>query len=396
MIGVIADDLTGAAELGGVGLRHGLRAEVVVKGPPSGEANLVCIDTDSRSCGPTEAGRRAAAAASTLRTCGAVWIYKKVDSVLRGQVVAELEAVMSQLVVKRALLVPANPGLGRTISNGEYFIRGKPISKTEFACDPEYPRLSSRVLDLLQASAHGAVHVCKYGSNARGFFPSEGIVVGEVGSAADLRRWASVRTPDLLPAGGAEFFGALLAKAGHKAITARTNELRAPGAGPHLFVCGTMSKSSRDFIREARKRGIPVFSLPRDLAQRGRMTAVAVERISRKAVAALRVNPCIILQIGLPQVREAHAARSLATQLVRVVAAVLRRGHLGQIFVEGGATAVELVRRIGWGRFTVWSDVAPGVATLGVAGSSSLCLTLKPGSYTWPSQIRRFIGERRL
>src|SRR3974390_1311193 len=28
MIGVIADDLTGAAELGGVGLRHGLRAEV--------------------------------------------------------------------------------------------------------------------------------------------------------------------------------------------------------------------------------------------------------------------------------------------------------------------------------------------------------------------------------
>ena len=29
MIGVIADDLTGAAETGAVGLRHGLRAEVI-------------------------------------------------------------------------------------------------------------------------------------------------------------------------------------------------------------------------------------------------------------------------------------------------------------------------------------------------------------------------------
>ncbi len=59
MIGVVADDLTGAAELGAVGLRHGLQAEIVVEGKPSGEANLVCIDTNSRSCDPREAGRRA-------------------------------------------------------------------------------------------------------------------------------------------------------------------------------------------------------------------------------------------------------------------------------------------------------------------------------------------------
>ncbi len=32
MIGVIADDLTGAAELGAVGLRHGLQAEIIEAG----------------------------------------------------------------------------------------------------------------------------------------------------------------------------------------------------------------------------------------------------------------------------------------------------------------------------------------------------------------------------
>ena len=57
MIGVIADDLTGAAELGAVGLRHGMHPEVVVEGKAGKEADLICVDTDSRSCSPKEAGR---------------------------------------------------------------------------------------------------------------------------------------------------------------------------------------------------------------------------------------------------------------------------------------------------------------------------------------------------
>ena len=122
MIGVIADDLTGAAELAAIGWRHGLRAEVVRSGLPSGTADLVCVDTDSRASEPTEAAKRAAAAAKLLRAAGAKWIYKKVDSVLRGNVTAEVEAVMKQLKLERALLLPANPSLGRVIRDGEYFL----------------------------------------------------------------------------------------------------------------------------------------------------------------------------------------------------------------------------------------------------------------------------------
>jgi uncharacterized protein YgbK (DUF1537 family) len=391
MIGVIADDLTGAAELGAVGLRHGLHAEIIEAGQASGEANLVCIDTNSRSCSPKEAGRRAALAARMLRACRARWVYKKVDSVLRGQVVAELEAVMPQLGLKRALLVPANPALGRTISDGEYFIHGRPIHQTEFARDAEHPRLSPRVLDLMRASKHPTIHVGK----AAGPLPAEGIVVGEAGSSRDLKRWAARWASNELPAGGAEFFGALLAREGYKEIAARSRGALAPGAGPHLFVCGTLSESGREFIRAARKRGTPVFSLPRELTRGGRMTRAAAEAISREAVAALRRNPGVILHIGLPRVREPRAARLLATHLVRIAQLVLGQLEVGHVYVEGGATAVELVRRLGWDRLTVLCEVAPGVATLGVGGAPSLCLTIKPGSYVWPDQIRELTGLTR-
>jgi D-threonate/D-erythronate kinase len=274
--------------------------------------------------------------------------------------------------------------LGRTISDGQYFIHGRPIHKTEFARDAEHPRLSPQVLDLLQASDHRAIRIGRVDDS----LPAEGIVVGEAESPADLRRWAAGWSPNQLAAGGAEFFSALLASAGYKVIAAHAKRAPAPGAGPHLFVCGTSSVSGREFIREGRKRGTPVFSLPRGLARGGRMTKAAVDGISREAVAALRLNPVVILHIGLPQVRERHRARMLATYLVRIAESVLRQAQLGQIYIEGGATAIELVRRMRWGRLTVLREVAPGVATLRIAAVPSLCLTMKPGSYRWPDQIR--------
>jgi uncharacterized protein YgbK (DUF1537 family) len=260
MIGVIADDLTGAAELGAIGLRHGLHAEIVRSGKPSGKADLVCVDTDSRSCAPVEAGKRAAAAAKLLRAAGARWIYKKVDSVLRGHVTAEVEAVMKQLKLNRALLLPANPSLGRVIRDGQYFVRGKLIHKTEFARDPEYPRRVPQVLRLLKLPETFAIRM----SNGDHSLAAGTIVVGEAATSEEVRDWAALRETDLLPAGGSEFFGALLAAENVSAPDGE-NESPKPAPGRELFVCGTSTESVRKFVAAARRRKQPVFSLPMEL-----------------------------------------------------------------------------------------------------------------------------------
>src|SRR5215469_12595588 len=143
MIGAIADDLTGAAEIGGIGLRLGLQAEIIMDSASLADsgADLLCWDTDSRSCRPEEAARRTAEAATRLTAAGCSRIYKKVDSVLRGNVIPELEAILRELHLRRAMLAPANPSLGRIIRDGHYFVRGKPIHETEFGHDPHHPRL---------------------------------------------------------------------------------------------------------------------------------------------------------------------------------------------------------------------------------------------------------------
>ncbi len=389
MIGVIADDLSGAAELGAVGLRHGLRAVVVMDGRVSGEADLICVDTDSRGCDAKEAAARARAAASALATAGARWIYKKVDSVLRGQVSAEVRGVMEELNLSRALLVPANPSLGRVIRDGKYFVGGTLLHETEFARDPQYPRKSSLVAELLRMPGLAETRVSALG----GELPASGVVVGEAQSAEDLRGWAGRVDAGILPAGAAEFFGALLAASWRSAAVAKeSNEETSSDeerTGAELFVCGSMSESSRKFVEASRGKGVAVFSLAEELAAGVEFGAAAMEGIARQAAAALQERRRVILNIGLPLVREPGVASLLASHLVKLAGRVLERAEVARVYAEGGETAAALARRMRWGRLAVMRELAPGVVTVAVAGNARLRFTLKPGTYAWPPAIMK-------
>ena len=381
MIGVIADDLTGAAELGAVGLRHGLRAEIVRTGEPSGRADLVCVDTDSRSCEPLAAAKRAAGAARMLQSAGADWIYKKVDSVLRGHVTPEIEGVMKQLQLDRALLLPANPSLGRTIDGGQYFVRGKLIHKTEFAHDPEYPRRSSQVVRLLAAPESFVLRV----ANGSCTPPSGTIVIGEASAAVDVRNWAKGHdTGKTLPAGGSEFFNALLSGVARPAATAEAG--REAAMGREFFVSGTSTFEARQFVQAEKRRKTPIFTLPQELSWGAEFTPAAVASVAQRVVAAFGESSRVVLAVGLRRVRNAAIARDLSKNVVRVAEQVLREVPVAKVYAEGGTTAAELVRRMEWSRLRVMRELAPGVATLAVDDEDSVLLTIKPGTYAWPAE----------
>jgi len=379
MIGVIADDLTGAAELGAVGLRLGLRAEILRGNRSSGTADLVCVDTDSRSCPAAEAAKRAAAAAKLLQSAGAKWIYKKVDSVLRGNVTGEVEAVMRQLALNRALLLPANPALGRVIRNGEYLVRGKPIHRTEFARDPEYPRHTAQVLRLVDAPQCFLLRLATDGRTV----PENTLLIGQADSSEEVRKWAQAREDSMLLVGGSEFFGALLAQELQGEAVPAVQEL-CFGEDRQLFVCGTPSKAGQNLVRAARRARVPVFTLPRELMWGEDFSQGAHEAISRRAIEAFATARRVVLGVGLPQVHNVHAARRLSEDLVDIAESVLKEVNVKYIFAEGGATSAELVRRMRWSRMEVRREWAPGVATLAVTDQDPVWLTIKPGSYSWP------------
>src|SRR3954468_24688510 len=127
MIAVIADDLTGAAELAGLGLRYNLIAEIATEVDPDSTADLLVISADTRSITEEEAVVKIKRINTELLKLHPQLIYKKIDSVLRGHVVPEIRAQMETMQLSRSLIVPANPYLERTIRDGQYYFKGELI-----------------------------------------------------------------------------------------------------------------------------------------------------------------------------------------------------------------------------------------------------------------------------
>ena len=92
---VIADDLSGAAELAGIAFARGLTAEVQTRFEPASEAQVIAVDTDSRGLSAEAATVRVRTIAEQVVRAQPALIFKKVDSVLRGQPRAEIDAILA-------------------------------------------------------------------------------------------------------------------------------------------------------------------------------------------------------------------------------------------------------------------------------------------------------------
>jgi uncharacterized protein YgbK (DUF1537 family) len=385
MIAVIADDLTGAAELGGIALRHGLTSEVQTEFHPTDEAEVIVIDTDSRSCPPEEAAARIRAQAQELTSIGFDWLYKKVDSVLRGPVVAELEALLAASGRQKALLVPANPSLGRTIRNGCYFIDGRLLHETDFANDPEYPRTSSDVLDILGTAESVDLHRCDCAQTSL----RDGISIGDATCRKDLLELAQRVDDRTVPAGGADFFSALLEMKGSPLRTSYGGD-DSFRTGAALFVSGSSSQYSRTAIDAARTSGVPVCHMPDGLLAGDDGTDELLSTWVDDTAGAFEKHSQVIMAVAQPVVQSPDLALKLSRYLSIAVENTLNQVSVEDIYIEGGGTASTIVRRLGWARFAPCRELSHGVVRTRVRMRPNLFLTIKPGSYLWPEGIWDF------
>src|SRR5437660_10154306 len=90
----IADDLSGAAEIAGIGRRFGLSTRLSRDRAGHSEPGLTVVDTDSRLLAPEKAGRIVRESVAALDRGAFYLIDKKADSVLRGPRPAAIETLV--------------------------------------------------------------------------------------------------------------------------------------------------------------------------------------------------------------------------------------------------------------------------------------------------------------
>ena len=147
---VVADDLTGATDTGLQFSKIGLRTKVYFDPPLlPGSGDVIVITTESRSRPADEARRLVLHAGARVRTWNVRHVYKKIDSTMRGNIGAEVEALANSLDRRLVVLTPAFPANGRTVRNGRVLVNGVNLAASEFANEALSPQRHSRVAQIL-------------------------------------------------------------------------------------------------------------------------------------------------------------------------------------------------------------------------------------------------------
>lgn len=369
---VIADDLTGAAEMAGIALRYNLSVQLAMPGVPYTGADLFIVATDSRSMGEIDAGKVTAGVVDSILALQPALIYKKIDSVLRGHVLHELNVQMQRTGQRKAFMLPANPSLGRTISDGDYYVDGSAISQTGFATDPEFAITDSSVLKMIGA-ASGEERLVKQTD----LLPEEGIVIGEAVSIEEVKAWARKVDQKWVLAGAGDFFAALLEK------KYKSNAQSQPVSEmPHLYVSGTAFNASRALIKEISKVSRCVAYLPESIMRGNNAidqdwlrSVIAIIGEQQKCVIAIEDNG----PLNIP-------AADLRRAMARAVKAVTDSVFIREMFIEGGSTSAAILHESGIASLEPVNELARGVVRM---KAGNMYITVKPGSYIVPAQIKK-------
>lgn len=368
MFVVIADDITGAAEIAGVGLRYGLSVALDTVATTKPSVDLWVIALDTRSMNETEAVNSITSTLKILLNLGLTDVFKKTDSVLRGHVVAELAVQRNVLGKRKVLLSPANPEGGRIIKNGIYYINGVPLSETGFSKDPEFPVKTSSVKDLL-------------GKNA---LEQNNISVANAENADNLLNIAQDTSEDTILAGSAAFFDAYLKSKGLcKKSWAHTVFVKKA-----LYICGSAFLKSHEVVEEARKKGASVVYIS-PLWLDDVHLLENLEMCTAQLTSALNEGSAI-LAVDLPTLEGKEAAVKLRNAVAQVATEVLGKIDVNELVIEGGASVFTIIEKLEVNRFLPVNEYAPGVVRMRVVDRPNMYLTIKPGSYDWVKELWPF------
>lgn len=387
MITVLADDLTGAAEIAGVCLRYGLKVSFGIESIPDIEADVRVVATDSRSGTVDGALRVHRLMAGKILAGAETLVFKKTDSVLRGYVVQELKALMLAAGKSTVLLQPANPLAGRCIREGKYYIDNVPLEDTGFSTDPDFPAHSSDVKELLDERSSSAdkqsVFPIITGENEA--FLHKAIYVPDCSSVDELSDVLNSWTPDVLLAGSAAFFEQVLLR-----ITGAKQVVETPVAdikSRFLVVCGTAHPKGREFLdRLKTETDCPVRFFPQQFLKE-KISEGEFSLWTKSLVPDWKWSKKMAISLSPVKISFVDSSSELRRRMNVVVGELVKNAPVRELLIEGGATAYSVLNFLQWKTLIPEQELEPGVIRMRVGRRPSLFLTIKPGSYSWPSGI---------
>jgi D-threonate/D-erythronate kinase len=387
---IIADDLTGAADTGVQFCPYYddtvLVSYLQLPGTKVSDSTVfpngvTALYTNSRALAVKKAHERLKAVARRVSKSETLWIYKKIDSCLRGNPGAETEALMDELAYDASFIAPAFPEMGRTTVNGTHLVHGVPLGQTEISQDPVTPVTESDLSAIIQNQCrHPVGHIpLNFLESVETVLQDEierqirdGIrhIVFDATCQAHLDRIAQLIYSSyhrILPVGSAGLaagFGDLLPSG----PVDETHAERYAKDGNYLLVCGTNSEVTKRQIKTLTETyPYEEFALDPgiliDEHRRDDFLSMASSAQSKLSVKHMIITIDASQQFSA-SVRELHqqqAAGSMMEGLGRFLSTVLTDINPGILFLTGGDTADSVITFVGGEGIRILGEIVTGV-----------------------------------
>ena len=384
LAGIVADDLTGAADTAAGFAVAGLTTIVSwprMSGGPTLAVDVWAIDIGSRARQASIARSLAGKATGWARTEGAPVIYKKCDSLLRGHIGAEVAgAIEAWHPGALAIVALAFPDAGRTTIDGIQRVAGEPIAPPVASLfEGANLRTRSLGLDVIRSpelgramkdarDLHAEVIVCDAVSTA----DLEAIVRGgtELGSPVV---WAG--TGGLARA----VAGSISARRSADAHRDSPDPVRLNRHGPVLIVCGSRSAIARAQVAGLVADGVISIEVPANLLTRESADAdrhKIVERIESSFAQGRDVVITVAPTSGDPDEDFALRVADGLGELLSPFATVV-----GGVAATGGDTAKSVLFCFGVSALWLVGEVEPGIATSIAVGRHTFAVVTKAGAF---------------
>ncbi len=325
---LIADDLTGACD-SAVHLKlRGARSVVHLDlgGYDSGAARVHAFDTETRDADAAEMQRRIHQIANLTRPTRPDVVFKKIDSLLRGQPGREIVAALEAFRCDLAIVTPAFPEMGRTVRDGHLEVHG----------DPAWQRLEVAAL-LRGQGLSGCTHI------------APGMI------SAALEEGASYLSLDITTHDHLEDLAAEALATGRNILWAGSGGL-ASALAAALFPGGVQSQQHSPSplpVVFCIGSNHPVTATQVSALQRERPTHElhAAETASAEISAALSEGRHVLLRIPRGQISGKHLRPLLQPM----------RSRAGAIVLSGGDTAAAVCRAADANEIDIADQVVPGL-----------------------------------
>ncbi|MFB9652735.1 4-hydroxythreonine-4-phosphate dehydrogenase PdxA [Pseudarthrobacter oxydans] len=405
---VQADDFSGAAEVGSCFVQHGLSAQVLLGSSPVPEAHdagtsfaepatdVVVTDTHSRGLAESAAEATVKEAFAGPDADTAQVLFKKIDSLWRGNVRAEVSALAG--LGFHAVVAGALPQLQRSVVDGRPGVAGTPLAESglwhaeQSAPPADIPSLlrpedpsSVQTLALadVRSGSRAPILATLLDPDQPALVVADGETVPDLEHVVDalleLDFRAGGRRIVLVGTGGtadvlAERLSARLARtaqAGAQTDATTADPQRA--ARPVLAVVGSASKTAQAQLATLEAQGFTVVRLHPQYAGASGAYAPQLAQV----IDDLRAGHHVAITLAASKVDPSGSARIV--QALSRFAAEVAKAIPTDLILTGGETAREVLDAVGLHRLVPLAAVQHG-AVLSRADDGTLVGT-KPGSF---------------